>query len=91
MDFRELPAYRPDAPGARLDDQPWARSWPDFLAAVYDERDASARTVIMNAWTERIPSEGGFLVPEQLRARVMSYITPADRAGRGRRWCRWGR
>lgn len=77
MDPRGLPGYRPDAPGARLDGQEWAASWPAFLAAVGDERDSSARVFIRNAWTERIPSEGGFLVPEQLRARVMSYATAA--------------
>lgn len=76
-DFRDSPHYRADAPGARLDDQPWARSWPAFFAAVFDPHDASARQFIRNAWTERIPSEGGFLVPEQLRAQVMSYVTPA--------------
>jgi HK97 family phage major capsid protein len=77
MDFRDSPHYRADAPGARLDDQPWARSWPAFLSAVFDSRDGSARQFIRNAWTERIPSEGGFLVPESLRASVMAYVTPA--------------
>jgi HK97 family phage major capsid protein len=76
MDFRDSPHYRADAPGARLDDQPWARSWPSYLAAVFGE-DSSARRFIRNAWTERVGSEGGFLVPEQLRAQVMSYVTPA--------------
>lgn len=76
MDFRESPHYRADAPGARLDSEPWARSWPAFLAAVFGE-DGRARQHIANAWTERVPSEGGFLVPEQLRAQVLSYITPA--------------
>lgn len=77
MDFRDSPHYRADAPGARLDSEPWARSWPAFLAAITSERDSTARQFIMNAWTERIPSEGGFLVPEQLRAQVLSYVTPA--------------
>lgn len=77
MDLRSLPGYRPDAPGARLDSQEWAASWPKFLSAVGDERDSSARVFIRNAWTERVPSEGGFLVPEGLRASVMSYVTPA--------------
>jgi len=77
MNLRDSPHYRADAPGARLDGQPWARSWHAFLAAVYDQQDASARQFIMNAWTERVPSEGGFLVPEQLRAQVMAYVTPA--------------
>lgn len=76
MDFRDSPHYRADAPGARLDGQPWARSWPAYLAAVFGA-DSSARQFIMNAWTERVPSEGGFLVPESLRARVLSYIAPA--------------
>ena len=76
MDYRSLPHYRPDAPGARLDGEPWAASWPKFLAAVYGG-DPGPRQFIMNAWTERVGSEGGFLVPEQLRAQVMAYITPA--------------
>lgn len=76
MDFRDSPHYRADAPGARLDDQPWARSWPSYLAAVFSERDSSARQFIANAWTERTGSGGGFLVPEQLRAQVMAYVTP---------------
>lgn len=76
MDFRDSPLYRADAPGARLDSEPWARSWPSYFAAVFGA-DASARQFIRNAWTERVPSEGGFLVPESLRAQVMSYIAPA--------------
>lgn len=75
-DFRSLPHYRPDAPGARLDDQEWASSWPAFFAAVFNDRDASARQFIANAWTERTGAGGGFLVPEQLRASVMAYVTP---------------
>lgn len=77
MDFRSLPAYRPDAPGARLDSEPWAGSWPAYLRAVFDPQDSSGRRFIMNAWTERTPDEGGFLVPEGLRAQVLSYIAPA--------------
>jgi HK97 family phage major capsid protein len=78
VDFRDLPGYRPGAPGARLDSQPWARSWPAFLAAVFSEGDAlGARQFIANAWTERTGSGGGYLIPEQLRASVMAYITPA--------------
>jgi HK97 family phage major capsid protein len=77
MNFRDSPHYRADAPGARLDSEPWARSWAAYLTAISDESDGSARRFIMNAWTERVPSEGGFLLPEGLRASVMSYITPA--------------
>ena len=77
MDLRSLPGYRPDAPGARLDGQPWAASWPAYLSAVFSADDSSARQFIRNAWTERVPSEGGMLVPEGLRASVMAYVTPA--------------
>jgi HK97 family phage major capsid protein len=76
MDIRDSPHYRHDAPGARLDTEPWARSWPAYLAAVFGD-DPSARQFIMDAWTERVPSEGGFLVPEGLRAAVLAYMTPA--------------
>ena len=77
MDPRSLPGYRPDAPGARLDSQEWAVSWPAYLAAVFSERDSSARQFIANAWSERTGAGGGFLVPEGLRAAVMAYVTPA--------------
>ena len=76
MDLRTLPGYRPDAPGAVLDEYEWAASWATFLQAVSDPKDASARRVISNAWSERVPSEGGFLAPEGLRAQVMAYMTP---------------
>jgi HK97 family phage major capsid protein len=77
--------YRKDAPGAALDTQEWAKSWPAYLAAVLDKHDPSARQFIanvmasrpQNAFSERIPAEGGFLVPELLRAEVLSYMTPA--------------
>lgn len=68
--------YHKDAPGARLDSQPWAQSWPEYLAAVFGQ-DPSARQFIANAWSERVPSQGAFLVPEQLRSQVMAYMTPA--------------
>jgi HK97 family phage major capsid protein len=77
--------YRNDAPGAELDGQPWARSWPRFMRAVTDPMDSEPRRFIAavmtrpkNAtFTERIPSEGGFLVPEYLRSQVMEYMTSA--------------
>lgn len=77
MDLRDLPGYRADAPGARLDSQPWAAGWASYLRAAFDPGDSSARQFIMNAWTERVPGEGGLLVPEGLRAQVMAYVTPA--------------
>ena len=69
--------YRPDAPGAVLDGQPWARSWPLFLDAILRPDDGSARQFIANAMAERVPSEGGFLVPEFLRSQVLTYMTSA--------------
>jgi hypothetical protein len=79
--------YRPDAPGAALDREPWARTWATYWRAVNDPHDASARQLIANvmtrpanavqAFSERVPAEGGFLVPEILRSQVLSYMTPA--------------
>ena len=78
--------YRDDAPGAALDSQPWAKSWGSFMQAVLDPQDSTARQFIarvaaarpQNAgFAERIPAEGGFLVPEVLRSQVLSYMTSA--------------
>ena len=74
---RPAPSGGRGAPGAVLDGQPWAKSWATFLAAVNDPHDSSARTYIANVMSERVPAEGGFLVPEVLRAQVMAYMTPA--------------
>lgn len=70
--------YDPHAPGAVLDGQPWAKNWATFLRALNNPSDSSARTFIANAaMSERVGPEGGFLVPEVLRAQVLSYMTPA--------------
>ena len=70
--------YEPHAPGTVLDGQPWAKNWAAFLRAINDPHDASARTFIANAaMSERVGSEGGFLVPEILRSQVLAYMTPA--------------
>lgn len=77
--------HRPDAPGAALDSQPWARSWGQFMHAVLDPHDSGPRQFIANVMTrmqnagfaERVPSEGGFLVPEVLRSQVLAYLTSA--------------
>jgi HK97 family phage major capsid protein len=62
-------------PGAVLDGQPFAANWAAFLKAI--RTDDAARAVISNAWTERVPSEGGFLVPWTLTERVFAYLTEA--------------
>jgi Phage capsid family len=69
--------YRPDAPGAVLDGQPWAASWPVFMKALTDPNDAGPRQYIANAMSERLPSGGGFLVPEVLRSQVLAFMTSA--------------
>ena len=70
--------HEPRAPGAVLDSQPWAKSWTSFLRAIDDPHDASARTFIANAaMSERVGSEGGFLVPEVLRSQVLFYMATA--------------
>ena len=78
--------YREDAPGAELDSQPWAKSWGAYMRAITDPHDSAARQFIakvmasrpLNAGLgERIPAEGGFLVPEVLRSQVLSYMTAA--------------
>ena len=67
--------YREDAPGAVLDGQPWARDWRAFMRALTDPRDDGPRRFIANAMGERLPAEGGFLIPEQLRSQVLAYMT----------------
>lgn len=68
---------------AELDGYSWARSWGAFLAAIKDKEDHSrARAEISrlmasrprNDMGERVPSEGGFLVPERLRSQVLAYM-----------------
>jgi HK97 family phage major capsid protein len=78
---------RPDAaPGARLDVFPWARSWGSYLSAIGQRDDATGaqaqiRRVMedrpRDAMSERVPAEGGFLVPERLRQQVLAYMAGA--------------
>ena len=73
--------YRPDAPGAVLDGQELARSWPAFMKAITDPNDSGPRQFIANAtpatFSERIPGQGGYLVPELLRSQMLSFMTGA--------------
>lgn len=69
---------RREPPGARLDKYPFAASWAAFLAAIRD--DGPAARVIRDAaagLSERIPSEGAFLVPWSLTEQVFAYLTKA--------------
>jgi HK97 family phage major capsid protein len=78
-----VPDDVPEPIGAKLDGFAWARSWGAFLNAVRDKSDSQgARLAIRrvqdsrprNALSERVPAEGGFLVPERLRQQVLSYM-----------------
>lgn len=62
-------------PGAVLDKYPFAKSWAAYLKAI--RADGPDRRTIANAWTERVPSEGGFLVPWSLTEQVFAYLTAA--------------
>jgi HK97 family phage major capsid protein len=74
-----------ELPGAKLDGYAWASSWGAFLTAISDRRDeAGAQALIRgvmqdarprNTLGERVPAEGGFLVPERLRSQVLAYMT----------------
>lgn len=76
------------APGRALDEFPWAASWSGFIAMTGRQTEdgrlaravieqASRRLLASAALSERIPSEGGFLVPETLRMQVMLYVEQA--------------
>jgi HK97 family phage major capsid protein len=72
-----------EPPGMRLDKQPWAHSWSSFLSAIREPRDVQGAqaviTRVMNATglSEKVGSEGGFLVPWQLSEQVFAYLTEA--------------
>ena len=77
--------FNPENMGAAGDDEEYSRSLGAFIKAVYmGERDAAGRddveatkrfrdykVKLHNALAERIPSEGGFLVPEVLRSEIL--------------------
>lgn len=74
---RPSPIYNnPRAKGAPLDG-----TWPDFYTFLQDTwfyknnhsltPEARERMSIYNAYSERVPSEGGFLVPEEFRSELM--------------------
>lgn len=66
--------HNPDAPGAQLDGK-FANS-TDLLRALRDERTGNATAAarlaeIRNAYSSTVPSEGGFLIPEEFRAEML--------------------
>jgi HK97 family phage major capsid protein len=83
-----VPDYdRPEPIGAKLDGYKWASSFSAFLSAIKDKDDKQgaraaiqrvqdSRPKVQNAagMSERIPYEGGHLVPERLRVQILSYL-----------------
>jgi HK97 family phage major capsid protein len=77
--------FNPAAMGAVVDDEDYSKSLGAFIHAVYlgeylaqkrGDTDAvgnyqSYKTRLHNALSERIPAEGGFLVPENLRSEIL--------------------
>jgi HK97 family phage major capsid protein len=72
-----LRALKPSA--AALDKYPFAASWSAFLTAIRDDakNGGPVRRAIRNAMGERIPSEGGFLVPWSLQEKILGLMTSA--------------
>lgn len=74
---RRSKLYSPAAIGAQLDSEPFAASMGSFLKAVRATKTENTdevkafRATIKNAMSERVPSEGGFLVPESLRSEML--------------------
>lgn len=70
--------YNPKAPGARLDKDKRFGNWADYLSNIWarnNSGDAHAArtdlTAIQNALGSTVPSDGGFLIPEVLRAELL--------------------
>jgi HK97 family phage major capsid protein len=74
---RPSPVYdNPRAKGAPLNG-----TWPDFYTFLQDtwfaknnlsmSAEARERMAIYNAYSEKVPSEGGFLVPEEFRSELL--------------------
>lgn len=68
--------YNPKAPGAKLDQR--FSNWSDFLGATWDgNRSQESYTAqadiktIQNSFGSTVPGDGGFLIPEQLRAELL--------------------
>jgi HK97 family phage major capsid protein len=82
--------YRAKAAGSVLNGEPLGQSWGAFLNAIHHKREltdevGAFRKSIKNAMSERVPSDGGFLVPETLRSdMLMLSLEKAVVRGRAR-------
>jgi HK97 family phage major capsid protein len=69
--------YNKSAPGAALDKEPIAENLSAFFRTIWhntykdDPNVIHARQAIRNAMSERVPADGGFLVPELLRSDLL--------------------
>lgn len=69
--------YNRAAPGATLDKEPIAENLSSFFRTIWhntykdDPNVIKARQAIRNAMSERVPADGGFLVPETLRSDLL--------------------
>lgn len=73
---RRAKLYSKKALGAKMYGEKLADTWGDFLPSVHHKAEKTDeiqafRKLIRNAMSERVPSEGGFLVPETLRSQVL--------------------
>ena len=77
--------FSPSAMGAQFDDEPYAESMRSFMYAMWKAEHVAKESgngdkvaeirgwkqKLYNALSERVPAEGGFLVPEILRSEIM--------------------
>jgi HK97 family phage major capsid protein len=65
--------YNPDAPGAALDNR--FKSKADFFRSAWhlnrDPANLTKMSEIQNAYSSTVPADGGFLVPESMRASLL--------------------
>lgn len=75
--FNKYGLYNKRAPGHSLDKEPFAADLSDYFRVIWhntykdDPNVIKARQSIRNAMSERVPADGGFLVPETLRSDLL--------------------
>ncbi|PRY35349.1 phage major capsid protein [Umezawaea tangerina] len=73
---RRAKGYNPKAPGRKLDKQ--YQNWSDYMSTIWAGNQSmealqarSDITKVMNSFGSTVPSDGGFLIPEALRAELL--------------------